>query len=293
MGRKPRVEFYGAIYHVIQRGNNRSYIFRDEQHKMRFMEFLMEVKRDSDFRLLAYVIMDNHYHLIIQTMNERISRIMHRLNNRYSKYYNAMEIRTGVNFGERYFSKLVKEKGYLLKLVYYIHHNPTKAGIVKNTKDYQYSSDRFFRDNDDNIVNINYILNMFSNNRQNAIRQYCEMMDGLEPTDEVEVEIKKMFEAYVAIQFKGKSLDDLLKEVCPDKTIFYQIKNRSKAQHLTVLKLEYIKKAYREHYNFEEIGQNINITGSAVVKLLKRREPKWLNQSIVSRSSGSTGKLSE
>lgn len=65
MGRKPRVEFYGAIYHVIQRGNNRSYIFREDEHKEKMMEIVRGVRNDSDFRLLGYVIMDNHYHLPI------------------------------------------------------------------------------------------------------------------------------------------------------------------------------------------------------------------------------------
>ncbi len=284
MGRKPRVEFYGAIYHVIQRGNNRNYIFREDRHKMKFMEILMEVKKDSDFRLLAYVVMDNHYHLIIQTMNERLSKIMHRVNNRYSKYYNAVENRTGVNFGERYFSKLVKEKSYLLKLVYYIHHNPTKAKIVENTSDYLYSSDRDYRENNDHEVSIHNILNLISTDRHTAITKYCELMDGFEPMEEVEIEIKKMFEAYVAIQYQGKSLDDILLEVCPDNRTYLMIKNRSKAPQLTRYKINYIKLGYREHYNFEEIGKNINLTGSAVQKMLMRRDPQWLNQSTALQS---------
>ena len=134
------------------------------------LEIVMETRNDSDFRLLGYVVMDNHYHFIIQTMNERISRVMHRINNRYSKYYNGREGRTGVNFGERYYCKLIENKGYLLKLLYYIHHNPVKANIVDNVYDYGFSSDKAYRNNDDSRVNIQYILNIFSENRNAAIK---------------------------------------------------------------------------------------------------------------------------
>ena len=113
------------------------------------------------------------------------------------------------------------------------------------------------------------------------MNQYCEMMDGFEPMDQVEKEIEKMFETYVAIHSKGKSLDELLMDVCPYREEFNLIKNRSKIPYLTDYKLKYIKNGLIEHYTYEEIGNNINTTGSAVLKLLFRNEERWLKQSEV------------
>ena len=281
IGRKPRVEFYGAIYHLIQRGNNRSYIFKDEEHKAMLLQIVEDAKRENDFRLLGYVIMDNHYHFLIQTMNDRISRVMHRINTRCSKYYNIKEKRSRPNFDRRYFAKLVENEKYLFTLLYYIHHNPVKANIVSKVNEYYYSSDSAYRDNDDSKVNIHYLLNIYSTDRKTAIKKYCEMMDGIEPMDQVEIEVKKMFETYIAIRSKGKSLDELLMDICPFTVEFNLIKNRSKKQNLTDYKLRYIKHGLLEHYTYEEIGKNINITGSAVEKLLLRKEERWLQQSLV------------
>ena len=70
MGRKPRVEFKGAIYHVIKRGNNREYIFREREDKESFLKCLEDANEEGLFNLLGYVIMDNHYHLMIETKEE-------------------------------------------------------------------------------------------------------------------------------------------------------------------------------------------------------------------------------
>ncbi|MFA6808241.1 MAG: transposase [Eubacteriales bacterium] len=87
MGRKPRVEFKGAIYHVIKRGNNREYIFRERDDKEFFLTCLEYIKEDSGFNLLGYVIMDNNYHLIIETKENPINKIMQKANKRYSENY--------------------------------------------------------------------------------------------------------------------------------------------------------------------------------------------------------------
>jgi len=281
MGRSPRVEFYGAIYHVIQRGNNRTYIFKEDDNKASLLQIIEDARKESDFRLLGYVIMDNHYHFLIQTMNDKISRIMQRINNRYSKYYNINEKRTGPNFDRRYFDSLVEDERYLFQLLYYIHHNPIKANIVNEVSEYKYSSDYAYRNNDDSRVNIHYLLNIFSKDRKQSIKQYCEVMDGFEPMDQVEKEVRKMFETYVAIHSKGKSLDELLMDACPYEEEFCLIKNRSKIPYLTNYKLVYIKNGLIEHYTYEEIGKNINMTGSAVLKLLFRNEERWLKKSEV------------
>ena len=72
---RKRVEFPGAFYHVIQRGNNRENIFRSDTDKRRYLNHLVELKYIFDFKLLGYVLMDNHYHLLVQTGEDPLHKI--------------------------------------------------------------------------------------------------------------------------------------------------------------------------------------------------------------------------
>ncbi len=234
MGRKPRLEFYGAVYHIVNRGNNKKYIFKKEEEKEMLLKIINETKQESDFRLLAYVIMDNHYHILIQTMNAEISKIMQRVNNRYSKYYNIKEKRTGRNFGKRYTDRLVAEERYLFTVLKYIHLNPVKAKICEKANDYKFSSDNSYRNNIDEFVNIHFLLNMFSTNRIEAIKKYVNFIDNEEEYISVNKpngEYEKQFEEKIPIIIKDKTLNQILKEVCISKEDFYLIKNKSRKRH--------------------------------------------------------------
>lgn len=178
MARKPRIEYNGAIYHVIQRGNNREYIFEDTLHKGYLIKIIREVKGVLDFNIFAYVLMDNHYHLLLQTVDCPLSVLMHRINNRYSKYYNFKARRSGHVFENRYKGILVQDKSYLLGLIRYIHYNPVRARMCGKVADYKWSSDVFYRRNMKNIVDIGFALDMLSLDRISAIRKYIELMDG-------------------------------------------------------------------------------------------------------------------
>jgi len=178
MGRRPRVEYRGAVYHVIQRGNNREYIFRKKQDKFFLLEDLKHYKAVLDFDLLGYVIMDNHYHVMVKTMDAPLKDIMHRINTRFSKQFNQRHKRTGHVFENRYKSLLVMEDAYLLSLLRYIHQNPVQAKICQKIQDYPWSSDRFYRRNEgDHLVDIDLILERFSVNRGHAVAAYARFMD--------------------------------------------------------------------------------------------------------------------
>ena len=180
MGRKPRVEFKGAIYHVIKRGNNRDYIFRDREDKESFLKCLEEANEEGAFNLLGYVIMDNHYHLIIETKEKPLHKIMQKVNNTYSKNYNKRHKRTDHVFGGRYKGILVNDDKYLLTLLRYIHDNPVRAKMHKNMAAYHWSSDQFYRHNIKKQVHIDKVLNMFSDNRKAALEEYERFMDQQE-----------------------------------------------------------------------------------------------------------------
>ncbi len=138
MGRKPRNYFPGGIYHVIQRGHNRAFIFNEQEDKAVFLDQVKETIADLPCQVLFYVLMDNHYHFLIEMMTEPIDEIMRRINMSYCKYYNLKYHSSGTVYGGRYKSLLITEKAYLLQLIFYIANNPVKAGMVRRPREYRW-----------------------------------------------------------------------------------------------------------------------------------------------------------
>jgi putative transposase len=100
--RRHRIEYDGAVYHVIQRSSNREMIFGKAKDKEYFIDLLAGYKKILGFRLFGYVLMDNHFHLLLQTGAITLNKIMQRINFHYSKFYNQKCNRHGHVFGGRY-----------------------------------------------------------------------------------------------------------------------------------------------------------------------------------------------
>jgi len=127
MARPVRVEFPGALYHVIVRGNERKAVFRDDRDRKDYLRRLAHYGRKLEFRVLAYCLMDNHVHLAIETGKTPLSRIMACLQSSYTQYFNRRHRRVGHLFQGRYKAWLVEKDFYALALLRYIHENPVKA----------------------------------------------------------------------------------------------------------------------------------------------------------------------
>jgi len=280
MGRKPRVEFKGAIYHVIKRGNNREYIFREREDKESFLECLEDANEEGVFNLLGYVIMDNHYHLMIEIKEKPLHKIMQKVNNTYSKDYNRRHKRTDHVFGGRYKGILVNDDKYLYTLLRYIHDNPVRAKMSKNIAEYPWSSDQYYRNNIKKQVHIDKILNRFSNNRKTALEEYERFMDQKEP-------IIKAYDFYEEGQLIGEletknnanfngnqnndneNLDEILRRVVASEEDFQLIKSGSRKRFLTNYKISYVKAALEQGYTFKEIGNNIEVSAAAANKMMQ------------------------
>jgi len=102
MAREPRVEFEGAFYHVIARGNQRQDIFRDDKDRAIYLERLEHYRKRYDFKLYAYVLMSNHVHLLIETQKIPLSKIMQGIQFTYTQYYNRRHRTVGHLFQGRY-----------------------------------------------------------------------------------------------------------------------------------------------------------------------------------------------
>ena len=143
MARLPRIDLPGIPQHVVQRGNNRLPCFLDDEDRARYRQLLRETLLASDCRLHAYVLMDNHAHLLM-TPGEAgaMSRLMHTFARNYTGMFNHRHGRTGTLWEGRYKACLVDSEGYFLACSRYIELNPVRAWIAAEPADYPWSSHR-------------------------------------------------------------------------------------------------------------------------------------------------------
>ena len=132
MARPLRLEYEGAIYHVMARGNERGAIFRLNSDRLRFLEKLGESAGTFQVRVYGYVLMQNHWHGLIETPRGNLSAFMQQFNTSYTVYYNTKHQRVGHLYSGRYKAPLVEGDDYLLRLARYIHLNPIRISTLKD-----------------------------------------------------------------------------------------------------------------------------------------------------------------
>lgn len=182
MPRLPR-KFQSApqtLYHVTCRGNNQQKIFKFKRDRKKFLWILREVKKRLPFKLYAYSLMPNHYHLMIETIEASLSKIMHLINNTYVKYFNTKYKKRGHLFEDRFYSIVVDKESYFWELSRYIHLNAFRAGLAKRPEDYLWSSYIIYlaKNPKDDLVDREILLNWIEGKdleeKQKAYQKFVE-----------------------------------------------------------------------------------------------------------------------
>ncbi len=140
MARPLRVEFDGAIYHVTSRGNAREDIFDDDGDRKMFLEVLGKVVNRFNWLCHAYCLMDNHYHLVIETPQANLSKGMRQLNGLYTQVYNRRHRTVGHLFQGRYKAVLIQKESHLLEVCRYVVLNPVRAKATRRVEQWKWSS---------------------------------------------------------------------------------------------------------------------------------------------------------
>jgi len=140
MSRPLRLAFPGAIYHVTSRGNAQAAIYFDDDDRQMFLALLGRCVEKFNWICHAFCLMDNHYHLLIETPDANLQEGMRQLNGVYTQYINRRHQRVGHLFQGRYKAILVDKDGYLLELCRYIVLNPVRAHMVSQPSEYTWSS---------------------------------------------------------------------------------------------------------------------------------------------------------
>ena len=142
MSRPLRITFPGAIYHMTSRGNAQAAIYADDADRRAFLDLLTQIVQRYHWLCHAYCLMDNHYHLLIETPEGNLSQGTRQLNGVYTQQANRRQGRVGHVFQGRYKAILVEKDSYLLELCRYVVLNPVRAGMVRSVREYRWSSYR-------------------------------------------------------------------------------------------------------------------------------------------------------
>ncbi|GBE05854.1 chromosomal replication initiation protein [bacterium BMS3Abin10] len=174
MARPLRIEYDGALYHITSRGNEKKPIYRKDGDCRKFLKILSELPARYQVVIHGYVLMENHYHLLIETPKGNITRVMHYLNTAYTVYFNKKHQRVGHLFQGRYKGLLIEKERYLLSVSRYIHLNPVRALIVKRPEEYKWSSylDYIGRSIKEKWLTSEWILGQYSTREAQAKNLY-------------------------------------------------------------------------------------------------------------------------
>ncbi len=186
MARPLRIEFPGAVYHVTSRGNARADIFDVDSDREIFLKILGQVVRRFNWLCHAYCLMDNHYHLLIETPEVNLSAGMRQLNGVYTQAFNRAHGRDGHVFKGRFKAVLVEKENHLLELCRYVVLNPVRAAMVERPEQYPWSSylPALGKAASPAFLTTEWILGNFSASLAEARRRYRQFVqEGLDAAE--------------------------------------------------------------------------------------------------------------
>ena len=281
MSRPLRIEYPDAVYHVTSRGNARNDIFHADQDRKDFLSILDSVVRRYNWLCHAYCLMNNHYHLLIETPDGNLSQGMRQLNGIYTQKYNWLHHKTGHVFQGRYKAILVEKESYLLELCRYVVLNPVRAKMVAKPKEWKWSSYCCTAGivKAPGYLTTDWIISLFSKNKTEAQKLYRRFIkegrDSISPWKELQGQILLGEESF--IDKYRKLLHDKIeiKEIPRTQRYLNRPKlsvllsgEYTKAERDRFINIAHVKYGYR----LKEIADYLRIHYTTVTKVLKNAD---------------------
>jgi len=306
MSRPLRIEYPGAFYHVTSRGNEGRNIFNCDKDKERFLTYLEQSYIKFNTIIHTYCLMDNHYHLLIETPLANLSKHMQMVNSSYTTYFNLKYNRLGHLFQGRYKALLVDKDSYIQELSRYIHLNPVRAKVALTPDRYFWSSYKYYLypRNKPVFLETKFILSYFANEeyrKREALKKFTE--EGLSkqinnPCKEVVAGlilgsnsfVQKIKDEYINHSAKSRdlpSLRGLKKSRISSERIVNILKKEDSLTEQECLKFSaYLLRKYTGD-TLEEIAEKLDCRMSAAATSLscrrlakKRQEDKEINKKL-------------
>ena len=274
MARPLRIEFPGAVYHVTSRGNARQNIVEDDKDRTSFLTLLAQVLDRYGWLCHAYCLMDNHYHLLLETPKANLSHGMRQLNGRYTQVFNRRHHRVGHLFQGRFTAILVEKEAHLLELCRYVVLNPVRAKMVAHPRLWHWSS---YRGTAGELtgpawLSTEWVLGQFGVRQREAHQRYRQFVlegrDGPRPWEQIQGQIYLGSEDFIAQHQPNRVIREIPRRQTQAKrpTLHEVFKRRTEESRLIFV-------AYRQYgYRFHEIAQHLGVHYATVSRRLKRAE---------------------
>jgi len=281
MARPLRIEYDGALYHVTSRGNARKAIFKDDEDRELFLDTLTKVNERYNWLCHAYCLMNNHYHLLIETPDGNLSKGMRHLNGIYTQRYNKRYKRTGHIFEGRYKAIIIQKESHLLAVCRYVVLNPVRARAVKHPEEWKWSSYKATAGSErsHNSLTADCILAQFEGEKRRAEREYREfVMSGI-GEEKLWTKVKgqsvlgesDFVERLIGYVKKNKDIKEIpkhqryinrpsLNELFNEKTLRQKQKRNRKM----------VEVVYEYGYNQKEIADHLGMHYSTISRLINR-----------------------
>lgn len=235
MPRTARKYLESSFFHVIIQGIKKEFVFKKEEYKERYLQLIYKYKNEYNIEIIAYCIMDNHAHLLIYSEKiDKLASFMHRTNSIYAQHYNKKEERVGYVFRNRYVSEEISNEQYLISCINYIHTNPVKAGIVKECKEYKYSTYNDYINNKGNIKNKKVEEALGKYNYKDICNLPCDDIYFYDVDVNKEEILEEAIEKYK--KGKEKSLEEIMQDKQLLKELIKLLKNKYKITYVDIMK---------------------------------------------------------
>lgn len=274
MARPLRLEFPHAVYHVTGRGNARQDIVADDDDRRRFLAILAHVVDRYGWLCHAYCLMDNHYHLLIETPQPNLSQGMRQLNGLYTQAYNRRHHRVGHLFQGRFKAILVEKEAHLLELCRYVVLNPVRAKVVPHPRQWAWSSYRATVGESERpaYVTVDWILGQFAKPLHTAQERYrafvAEGRGQPRPWDQLTGQIYLGTEDYVAKHQPNRVIRDIPRRQTQAQRPSLRVLFQRGGQRGRV-----VHEAYRRYgYRLAEIAAHFGVHSATISRWLRRAE---------------------
>lgn len=292
VARKQRVHYPGAIYHVIARGNNRGDVFLDTSDKRRYFYLLKKYKEKYNFTLLAYVLMNNHIHLLVKVNDDPLSKIMQGIQLTYTQYFNHRYLHVGHVFEQRYKAFLCEDYTYLMKLICYIHQNPVRANMSEGIN-YVWSSHQCYNYGRAGMVEANFILDMLHHDRELAIMSYRQLVDAPLESDDIIfkdvakecniVPIAQSSVDYLSIGEPSFTLDDLVEKISAEHSITsHEMLGKCRVRKVVKVRNQFIFEAVNQGLASKmELAKMLTLDPARITHVYQELQNRSKNKSIL------------
>jgi putative transposase len=272
MARPLRIAYEGALYHLTSRGNEKQPIFRSDSDRSFFLHTFLDVVERFKWKCYAFCLMDNHYHLMVETLLANVSQGMRQLNSVYSGYFNRVHKRVGHLFQGRFKGILVEKESHGLELCRYVVLNPVRAGMCQDARDYPWSSYQATMGivSTPSFLDTSWVLQQFGSNPVIARARYERFVRegvGHCPWDELKGQIYLGSDAFIAeLQARNEEYPEIPKiQLQPIKPALSELIQTD----------EGMLNAYWKHnYKIAEIADCVGVHYATICRRLQRIRDK-------------------